>query len=231
MTLRSLTLLIAMAISAALAIQLTPDKLYSHSHYRDYSLNRAIPTQFGDWHLDEAGSRAIVSPDMEQELAKFYSETVSRTYVNSKGDRVMLSLAYGGDQGRALQVHKPEVCYEAQGFKITYDNKARIHSSSGEVPVRRLVAIQGPRTEPITYWIRSGDTIVTGWYEQNKARLKAGLFDGLIADGLLVRVSTLTSERDQAYKVHDEFIADLLAHTKALDHDMLLGSSHKTDRM
>lgn len=227
MTIRSITLLIAMAISAALAFALIPRTLYSQSHYQAYVLNEQIPTSFGDWKIDQSSNRAIISPELEQELSKIYNDTLSRTYINSKGDRVMLSLAYGRDQGRALQVHKPEVCYEAQGFKIVYDSKGSIPALSGVVPVRRLVAEQGQRIEPITYWIRSGDAIITGWYEQNKARLKAGLIDGQIADGLLVRVSTINEEREQAYRVHDAFMQDLLAHTNNTDHAMLLGSSYK----
>lgn len=225
MTLRSITLLLAMAVSAALAILLTPKQLYSDSHYKNYSLDKTIPQSFGDWKIDEASGKAIVSPDLQRELSKIYNETVSRTYINSKGERVMLSLAYGGDQSRALQVHKPEICYEAQGFKIVYDSTSNIAAATGQIPVRRLVATQGPRVEPITYWIRSGDTIVTGWYEQNKARLRAGLLERQIVDGLLVRVSTIGGDRESAYAVQDQFIAALLASTDSDTHGMLLGKA------
>lgn len=227
MILRSAILSLAMAASAATAYVLTPKLLYSNTHYGDYSLNKSIPTVFGDWRLDEDGMRSIVSPTLQQELDKYYSETLSRTYINSQGERVMLSFAYGGDQGRSLQVHKPEVCYEAQGFKITFDDKGSIPSGKSTIPVRRLVATQGIRVEPITYWIRSGDAIVTGWYEQNKARIKAGLLEGQVADGLLVRVSTIGDDREHAYRLHDQFMKDLLAHTTVTDHEMLLGSSYK----
>lgn len=227
MIVRSIVLFIAMAASAAMAYVLTPTALYSKSHYGNYSLDKALPRSFGDWRLEDDGSRTVVSPTLQQELDKYYNETLSRTYINSKGERVMLSLAYGGDQGRSLQVHKPEVCYEAQGFKIVFDGKGTLPALNSSIPVRRLVATHGLRTEPITYWIRSGDAIVTGWYEQNKARIKAGLFDGQVADGLLVRVSNLTTDREAAFKLHDQFMTDLIAHTKTTDHDMLLGSSYK----
>jgi EpsI family protein len=39
-------------------------------------------------------------------------------YVNASGYRIMLSLAYGSDQRGALQAHKPEVRYPAQGFTL-----------------------------------------------------------------------------------------------------------------
>lgn len=212
-----------MAASTLLAGVMTPTTLYSAQHYGSYKLEASIPKSFGDWKLDESIGRVIVTPEVEAALAKYYNETVSRTYINSKGERIMLSLAYGGDQGRALQVHKPEVCYAAQGFKIVYDGRGEIRSTEGPIPVRRLVATHGPRVEPITYWIRSGDSIVTGWYEQNKARLYSGLVRREIADGLLVRVSSINTDREQSYQLHDQFMKDLLAHTLPVDHAMLLG--------
>ncbi|WP_269089948.1 exosortase-associated protein EpsI, B-type [Aquabacterium fontiphilum] len=222
-SIRSLVLCVVMAASTLTAGVLTPTALYSTQHYGSYKLEQSIPKAFGDWRLDESISSVVVAPEVEAELAKYYNETVSRTYINSKGERIMLSLAYGGDQGRALQVHKPEVCYAAQGFKIVYDGRGQIQSNQGTIPVRRLVATHGPRVEPITYWIRSGDSIVTGWYEQNKARLYSGLIRGEIADGLLVRVSNISGNREQSYQLHDQFMKDLLAHTQPVDHAMLLG--------
>jgi EpsI family protein len=221
---RSIVLCIAMAASALATSVLTPKLLYSQAHYPGYLLEQSIPKSFGEWALDNSSAKTIISPSLKEELDKFYSETVNRTYINRSGDRVMLSFAYGGDQGRALQVHKPEVCYQAQGFKIIYDAKDTINTTLGRIPVRRLVATQGERIEPITYWIRSGNAIVTGWYEQNKVRLTASLVDGEIADGLLVRISTIGADKDRAYQVHDAFMSALLAHTKELDHDMLLGA-------
>lgn len=222
-TKRTVLLAALMAGSTLVAGALMPTTLYSSKHYGQYKLEDNMPRQFGDWVLDERASGGIVSPDVEAELAKFYNETVSRTYVNSQGDRIMLSLAYGSDQGRSLQVHKPEVCYAAQGFKIVYDDKGAIQSAQGTVPVRRLVAKINNRVEPITYWIRSGDSIVTGWYEQNKARLYSGLVKGEIADGLLVRVSNISTNRETSYQLHDQFLRDLIAHTRPVDHAMLLG--------
>lgn len=223
LSLKSVVLCSLMAGSTFAAALLTPTTLYSKQHYGNYVIEKSIPIAFGDWRLDEFASRQIVAPEVEAELAKYYNQTVSRTYVNKQGDRVMLSLAYGADQGRALQVHKPEVCYAAQGFKIVHDSTGKIATPLGTVPVRHLVAKHGPRVEPITYWIRSGDAIVTGWLQQNTARLYSGLIRGEIADGLLVRVSSISADREKSYQLHASFMNELLAHTKAVDHDMLLG--------
>lgn len=48
----------------------------------------------------------VVNPQTQELLDKLYSQILTRTYVNAKGYRIMLSLAYGSDQRGALQAHK-----------------------------------------------------------------------------------------------------------------------------
>ena len=88
----------------------------------------------------------------------------------------------------------------------------------------RLVAKLGPRNEPITYWIRSGDYLVRGWFEQNVARVKNGLIKGYTPDCLLVRVSTIDTDKELAYQVQDRFINDLIAASPAKTRAILLGN-------
>src|SRR6187455_2857340 len=82
------------------------------------SLEKMIPQQFGDWREEPQRYVQVVNPQTQELLDKLYSQILTRTYVNSSGYRVMLSLAYGTDQRGSLQAHKPEVCYPAQGFQL-----------------------------------------------------------------------------------------------------------------
>ncbi|MDE2402325.1 MAG: EpsI family protein [Burkholderiales bacterium] len=222
MRIKSLGLLFAMLLAAGLSVALQPKPLYSAGQKPDVNLSQLIPEAFGGWRADTDTPSTIVSPDMQAQLTLLYSDMLSRTYVNSKGDRVMLSLAYGADQGRALQVHKPEVCYEAQGFKLADIQKAAAQIDARAVPVMRLQATIGARHEPITYWIRSGDYLVRGWWEQNVARVKSGL-QGFLPDGMLVRVSTIDDDRQHAYVVQDQFLNDLTNALSPKAKEMLLG--------
>ena len=63
----------------------------------------------------------------------------------------------------------------------------------GAVPVKRLVARQNSRNEPITYWITVGDKAIRSGIEQKMQRLAYGL-SGKIPDGMLVRVSTIAAD-------------------------------------
>jgi EpsI family protein len=173
-------------------------------------LEAMFPKAFGAWAVDERMPVQLVSPDTAAMLSKIYNQTLSRTYINPAGARVMLSVAYGGDQSDATRAHRPEVCYPAQGFQIQSSSDAVVQTGVHPLRVRQLVARQGGRSEPITYWITVGDRITLSGTEQKLAQLSYSA-RGFIPDGMLVRVSSIEPKADTAYKVHQAFIADLSA--------------------
>ena len=59
-----------------------------------------------------------MDPGQKALLDRLYEQQLSRTYENAQGYRIMLSIAYGGNQRDELELHKPEVCYVAQGFVL-----------------------------------------------------------------------------------------------------------------
>ena len=198
----------AMLIASFAALQLTPRIKLAEQH-KKVNLETIIPTQFNDWKIDESTSLGFINPQVGTELAEIYSQTLSRTYINSTGDRVMLSIAYGDNQSRKLQVHRPEVCYSAQGFRIGNMSKGEISTTSGTIPVMQLLAQQGARNEPITYWVLIGEYVVRGNLEQGLARLRYGVA-GYIPDGLLFRVSMISSNTNYAFELQQSFINDLM---------------------
>lgn len=207
--LRNFILLALMLAASGLAVALKPRHLTA-DEAPQISYEKIIPKSFGDWIAEENTNTLVVNPQQEEQLNSLYSEIVTRTYVNRlTGRRVMLSIAYGADQTRNNQVHKPEVCYPAQGFQLLGTRKDQTHTDSGDIPVMRVLTRQGSRVEPVTYWIRVGDKIVRGALEQNMVRLQFGL-RGALPDGLLFRVSTIEENPEPAYKLHDAFVGELL---------------------
>ena len=126
------------------------------------SLHTMIPKQFGDWREEPQQIVQVINPQTQELLDKLYSETLSRTYVNANSYRIMLSLAYGADQRRSLQVHKPEVCYQAQGFVVQKSEAGLLATAFDNIPVRRLFTTMGARQEPVNYWFTVGDKVVHG---------------------------------------------------------------------
>lgn len=185
-------------------------------------LESAIPRQFGGWREEPARTVQVVNPQTQALLDKLYSQTLTRTYVDGRGYRVMLSLAYGDDQRGGLQAHKPEVCYPAQGFNLRGNTPSQLSTPFGAVPVRRLDTQLGARLEPVTYWFAFGDQVVSGRFEQRLAELRLGLA-GRVPHGLLFRVSSIDADTQTAYREQDRFVNELLVAMSVQDRGRVIG--------
>lgn len=214
---------LAMLLAAGLAFVLTPKVKVAEQGPR-IDLEKVIPKQFGDWRVDESIVPIQVSPDVQAKLDRIYNQTLSRTYINNAGERIMLSLAYGSDQSDSMQVHRPEVCYPAQGFQIMKQKRGKLAVGGQEVPVKRLVAAQGPRVEPITYWIVVGNQVTRGDTDRKLARVLLGL-TGKVPDGMLVRVSSIDRNDEHAFQVHADFLNALAGALEPEKRQRLIGAA------
>jgi EpsI family protein len=205
----SLALAGLMVSSAAVTRALTPTARMADVQGR-FQLEQMVPRSFGEWQVDTRVMPLQVDPATQAKLDKIYNQTLGRTYVNRRGERIMLSIAYGGDQGDNMGVHKPEVCYTAQGFTVRDGQKGSLDTGFGALPVKRLFAQAGGRQEPITYWITIGRKATMPGMEQRLQELRYGL-SGMVPDGMLVRVSSISGEAAPAYALQDQFVRSLLA--------------------
>ena len=219
---RSIVLGGLMAATSVGAVIATP-KPQVTSESQMPNLERLVPEVFGSWVIDKSIVPLTVSPEVAQMLGNIYDRTLSRTYVNGGGQRVMLSIAYGANQSRALQLHKPEVCYASQGFRVSNAQLGQWQFDGMTIPTMHLVGSLGQRTEPVTYWMRIGDDIARGWFEQNKVRLKYGT-RGQIPDGVLFRLSTIAPDPKAAYVVQRDFAQEMLHAMSPAARAVFLGS-------
>ena len=187
-----------------------------------FSLESAVPKQFGDWREEPQRTIQVVNPQTQELLDKLYSQILTRTYVNPEGYRVMLSLAYGTDQRGSLQAHKPEVCYPAQGFKLHSSESLPVATPFGAIPAQRLFTSLGPRQEPITYWFTAGDKAVQGRLQKRIVEIRYGL-TGRIPDGMIFRVSSIDPDQVRANQQHDRFINQLLQTVSPAERKRLAG--------
>jgi len=186
-------------------------------------LTALVPSEFGEWHEERDAAAAVVNPEAEAALAKIYTQTLARTYVNAAGERILLSVAYGDDQrGEATQAHRPEICYTAQGFAITSNDVGTLKVAERNIPVRRLVAVSGSRNEPITYWVTVGDRATLPGVGRKLLQLFYGL-GGKVPDGLLFRVSSIQADKTAAYALQDQFVNALFAHIGKTPTEKLAG--------
>jgi len=207
---------VAILGSAILAEVLAPRELMARTS-ASLNLEQVIPKQFGIWTLVPAIS-PVTPPDPEGYVepdpysARIYSQEVSRGYTDGHGNIVMLLVAYGPVQNYRLKAHRPEMCYTANGFKVSDKTGAALSYRDGAAPIKmtRLIAQRESRFEPISYWMRVGNDIANGVVDRQLIRLKYGL-RGIIPDGALIRISTIGLPREASFKLQDQFIRDLLA--------------------
>nr|ART39043.1 H392 [uncultured bacterium] len=205
--LRTVLIGICMLAAAGLAYAMKPTRQVVGAD--TFQLETAIPRQFGAW-TEQKQQVQIVDPRQQETLDRIYSQVLMRSYVNAEGVRVMLSIAYGSNQSDDLQVHRPEVCYPAQGAQLLSTVNASLPTQWGEIPARRLTTQFGPRHEPVTYWVMVGDRAIIGGLQGKVAQLRYG-FRGQIPDGMLVRASTIDPDDERAFAQQARFLQDLLA--------------------
>jgi EpsI family protein len=218
----SLALGVFMVLSSGLTWVMTPT-MQAYGQQDKFNLDAIVPGNFDNWKIEPATTAAIVNPDDNGLVRKLYDQTLSRTYINDKGERVMLSIAYGRNQSTDLQVHRPEVCYAAGGFDIGKMTKTFVDTTIGQIPVMRLVAKQGARNEPITYWVRVGDSLTRGWIEQKMTAIIYGLTKR-VPDGLLFRISTISNDEQDSYRIQQAFLVSMLKEVKSEDRFWLVGT-------
>jgi EpsI family protein len=174
------------------------------------ALEQLIPESMARWRRIDGSFTKIVDPVLEGAVSSIYAATLNRVYRRDDGKQIMLSIAFSPRQNAASQVHRPEVCYAAQGFEVRGITKTHIAlSHGGPLPTMRMVAVGPQRNEPVTYWLRIGESVVRGNVEQGLARVSYGL-KGQVPDGLVFRVSSVDLDNAHAFGLHEDFVGALL---------------------
>jgi EpsI family protein len=207
--LRNFTLLGLMLVTSGLTLALHPThKISEQGPAIDLAVR--IPRTFDKWREEQSRSVQIVDPQQKEMIDRIYTQTLSRTYVNADGYRIMLSMAYGDDQRDSMQMHYPEVCYPAQGFVLHDRQNGVLMTTNGPISVTRILTSLGQRNEPVTYWTTVGDQVFQGSIQKKLTEMQYGL-DGKIPDGMLIRISSIDVNTSNAYERQGQFASQMLS--------------------
>jgi EpsI family protein len=203
----------AMLVAVAAAALMTPRVSMSLPGAVD--LESTIPKSFGDWrHVPGVGSQVdlAVRRDAQDTTQQVYDQILMRTYRNSAGESVMLALAWGRQQRQEVKIHRPELCYVAQGFRLEGQRPFEPLGQGGPEG-KTLIAASPRRIEPVIYWVRIGESVSVNAWQTRWYILSEGIA-GRIPDGILVRTSQIVrneSRVDQSLQVQKGFLSDLVA--------------------
>ena len=172
-------------------------------------LDPLIPKKLGAWTFETTSGLVLPPPD--QTADGLYDEVLTRVYTRADGAFVMMLIAYSSVQDGLLQIHRPEVCYPSSGYQLSETIVQPTRLANGDmVPSRIFTAGSPVRMEHVLYWTRLGSSLPTSWAEQRWAVVLENL-DGLIPDGILVRMSCIDPDTTKAYEILREFASDLSA--------------------
>lgn len=212
-----------MCVGSVLGTTLRP-RIFLADTKPPVELKTLFPAAFGRWKIDPNILPLEPSPDLQQALQESYSETLSRTYVRDDGKTIMLSVAYGRNQHKGMNWHRPEICYPAQGIPITVPtSRVEMSFDHHPLPISRLVASNPSRIEPISYWVVVGDRITSFGRAHKLVALTYGL-RGYIPDGMLIRVSSINRDTDEAFEDQRQFITDMLQGMSPAARQIVLGT-------
>lgn len=190
-------------------------------------LENVVPMQFSEWKNKPNPYAQVSVNTFAQNISDaIYDQVLMRTYQDSAGNQVMLAVAYAGEQRQEIKIHRPEVCYPAQGFEMLgiHDHVFNIRGYATPINGKRLIFKKGNKIEAISYWIRLGNIFPMSGLEMRVKILKEGL-KGNIDDGVLVRVSTLIDDESAAtaaYQLQEKFIADLISRVAVVSPNLLV---------
>jgi EpsI family protein len=196
------------------------------------SLAESIPTQFGDWKEVAFGAEQV-DPGKgaadEPNTDRPYDDVLMRAYGNSRGDVVLLALAYGRNQRQEVKIHRPDVCYTAQGFQLVRRSPIALPvngTHGAQVNGMRMLVKAPGRVEAVSYWIRIGDVFTGNAWSIRYHILKQGMA-GHAVDGVLVRASQIVQGKEETsadrFLIQEAFLSELVHALPPSARRLLLG--------
>jgi EpsI family protein len=206
-----------MVIAALLAVALAPRTVVEQP---PAELGAAVPTEFSNWRaanstLQQVGLFAT-DENGRNPMQTVYDDSFLRSYESNDGTQMMVAVAYDRVQREEDRVHRPEICYIAQGFHILSDEPVTFHldaAGNREIEGRRMLAQKSGRLEAVSYWIRIGNSFTQNPWRSRAYVLAEGL-TGKLHDGILVRVSQVIespADATRAFATQERFLDSMLA--------------------
>lgn len=183
-------------------------------------LDRLMPDRIGEW-VRQPFSDVLI-PRGEAAEDKTYDDVFTGFYGAPESSGIMLLVAYGSAQVGDTELHRPEVCYPAAGFRLARWPDATLSFAGETVNAVVMTANAPERVEQMLYWSRIGTDFPTSSLQQRMSILRQTL-RGAVPDGVLVRMSTIGADRAAGLVTLERFAAAMVAAASPILRQMLLG--------
>lgn len=232
---RQIILLATMLLSSLISIAFTP-VVDQTKRLPTGTFASQIPEGFAGWqHIPSQTINIDLyqKTNGERTTDNPYDDSIIRTYQHSDGQTVQLAIAYGALQKQEVKIHRPDLCYYAQGYDVKSLENVRfsLPNDNDGVQGNKMIVQSGSTFQLVSYWIRIGSLFSQNAWQTRLYLIKEGLL-GRVPDGVLVRVSSTLSTESQHHDtalIQQAFINDL---TNAIQNKsvlkLLLGEQEHT---
>ncbi|HZC37252.1 MAG TPA: EpsI family protein [Sphingomicrobium sp.] len=195
---------LVMGAAAAVAAVRKPD--IRLDYLGPHKLEDIVPKRIGRW--DFVTTSGLVIPPSDQLQLALYSQLLTRVYSDGT-NAIQLLIAYSASETGFLQVHRPEFCYTAAGYRLSDFSLHTVQGTPRAFTANTMTATRDSSTEKLLYWVRIGEHIPHSWAEQKLTFAEDNL-RRLIPDAALIRVSTVGLDDAQALPMIDQFVREMI---------------------
>lgn len=164
-----------------------------------------IPHSFGDWTGTDYPLDQQVYDILETR------SIIHRSYTNSKGQEVFLSIVYYAET--KVDFHAPEACLGGQGIKTTKSSDTvLVNKMKTMLTVSKLVQNSGQGKNDLVYYFFKAGPFMGRSYLKLRLHLMLNKFSSSSNSGSLIRVSTATKNslsNEQEAKLLKNFIVSM----------------------
>jgi EpsI family protein len=191
---------------------------------RGARLDHIVPSVLRGWTSRDVSDQ-FAPQTADSLVAKLYGETIGRIYTDTaSGVDVLMLMAHGDVQSNELQLHRPEVCFPAFGWRIDSSDPVELPLAPHvTLPARKLLCRLEDTQLSAIYWTRLGEYFPKSGNEQRLDRVRAAL-DGYVPDGLLARFSVQGLEPKLAFDAMIRLVAELVTAVAPSARAPLIGS-------
>ena len=118
---------LCMFAAAGMALALKPTAKAASTPSPEIDLETLIPAQFGDWKIDETIATLLIADPNCRKRHRGNLQPDPHAHLRQRRGRAHHAVHRLWRQpGRRHAVHRPEVCYPAQGFQVVKDTQPTV---------------------------------------------------------------------------------------------------------
>lgn len=177
----------------------------------------------------------ITSPAWDKQASREYDSVVARSYQDNHGNIVTIVMTWSRN-GLQKAGHIQQLCYSTQGFSINNVKNIDVKLSSKTIPITNFAADRlGGDIEDVYYWRVTGGRLMENIMENRfknyrlshrilKLKEVVSHIAGKIPENIMVRVSSIRSEKEQPSFVPIKYVSQYIQLLSPADRKLLLGN-------